>query len=122
MTSSCAGKPLYRQPIGWEPDINDGLRLNIRPFLTAKPKNPGRKDACILRVTPGVKKHSGADRGAEPKREWEDFPWFSAEDDDVAKIDFVGGPEIKGRRYNDFHYTRTFSSVPETRKLAQQKA
>ena len=59
-------KPLYRQPIGWEPDIDDGVRLNIRPFLTAKPKNPGRKDACILRVTPRVKKHAGADRGAEP--------------------------------------------------------
>jgi hypothetical protein len=28
-------KPLERQPIGWEPDLNDGLRLNIRPFVTA---------------------------------------------------------------------------------------
>lgn len=28
-------KPLHRQPIGWEPDLNDGVRLNIRPFVTA---------------------------------------------------------------------------------------
>lgn len=100
-------KPLYRQPIGWEPDIDDGIRLNIRPFLTAKPKNSGRKDGCILRVTPRVKKYA-ADRGAEPHREKEDFPWFWAEDDDVAVEDFAGGPAFKGRRYNDFHYTRAF--------------
>jgi hypothetical protein len=101
-------KPLHRQPIGWEPDIDDGVRINIRPFLTAKPRNSGRRDACILRVTPRVKKHAGADRGAEPLREKEDFPWFWAEDGDVAKTDFAGGPEFEGRRYNDFHYTRAF--------------
>ena len=28
-------KPLDEQPIGWEPDLNDGVRLNIRPFVTA---------------------------------------------------------------------------------------
>src|SRR5207302_3776652 len=28
-------KPLAKQPIGWEPDLNDGVRLNIRPFVTA---------------------------------------------------------------------------------------
>ena len=67
-------KPLHRQPIGWEPDIDDGVRLNIRPFLTAKPRNPGRKDACILRVTPRVKKHAGADRGAEPLSGARGFP------------------------------------------------
>lgn len=101
-------KPLHRLAVGWEPDIDDGVRLNIRPFLTAKPKNPSRKDACILRVTPRVKKHAGADRGAEPHREKQDFPWFWAEDDDVATEDFAGGPTFKGRRYNDFHYTRAF--------------
>ena len=101
-------KPLYRQSIGWEPDIDDGVRLNIRPFLTAKPRNSGRRDACILRVTPRVKKHAGADRGAEPHREKEDFPWFWTDDADVATQNFPGGPKFKGRRYNDFHYTRDF--------------
>ena len=28
-------KALQGQPIGWEPDLNDGVRLNIRPFVTA---------------------------------------------------------------------------------------
>jgi hypothetical protein len=99
-------KPLHCQPIGWEPDIEDGVRLNIRPFLTAKPRNPGRKDACILRVSPRVTKHAGADRGSEPQREREDYPWFWADDSDVVTWDFTGGADFKGRRYNDFHYTR----------------
>lgn len=29
-------KPLAQQPIGWDPDLNDGVRLNIRPFVEAK--------------------------------------------------------------------------------------
>jgi hypothetical protein len=111
-------KSLYRQPIGWEPDIDDGVRLNIRPFLTARPKNSGRRDGCILRVTPRVKRHAGADRGAEPHREKEDFPWFWAEDDDVATVDFAGGPAFKGRRYNDFHYTRAFKQRARDAKEA----
>ena len=28
-------KPLHDQPTGWNPDLNDGVRLNIRPFVTA---------------------------------------------------------------------------------------
>jgi hypothetical protein len=28
-------KALSEQPLGWNPDINDGVRLNIRPFVTA---------------------------------------------------------------------------------------
>jgi hypothetical protein len=28
-------KPLHEQSIGWNPDLNDGVRLNIRPFVTA---------------------------------------------------------------------------------------
>ncbi|WP_024514759.1 SAM-dependent methyltransferase [Bradyrhizobium sp. Tv2a-2] len=109
-------KPLHRQSIGWEPDIDDGIRLNIRPFLTAKPKNSARRDGCILRVTPRVKKHAGADRGAEPKLEKGDFPWFWAEDHDVDTTDFAGGPQFKGRRYNDLHYTRAFKqSARETK-------
>jgi hypothetical protein len=28
-------KPLHQQPIGWNPDLNDGVRLNIRPFVEA---------------------------------------------------------------------------------------
>ena len=28
-------KSLAEQPIGWDPDLNDGVRLNIRPFIEA---------------------------------------------------------------------------------------
>lgn len=28
-------KPLHQQPIGWHADLNDGVRLNIRPFVKA---------------------------------------------------------------------------------------
>ena len=28
-------KPLHEQAMGWEPDLNDGVRLNIRPFVKA---------------------------------------------------------------------------------------
>ena len=28
-------KSLFEQPMGWNPDLNDGVRLNIRPFVTA---------------------------------------------------------------------------------------
>ena len=28
-------KPLNKQPLGWNPDLYDGVRLNIRPFVTA---------------------------------------------------------------------------------------
>lgn len=28
-------KSLAKQPLGWEPDLDDGVRLNIRPFITA---------------------------------------------------------------------------------------
>jgi hypothetical protein len=28
-------KPIEKQPIGWEPDLNDGVRLNIRPWVLA---------------------------------------------------------------------------------------
>lgn len=28
-------KPIEEQPIGWDPDLNDGVRMNIRPFIIA---------------------------------------------------------------------------------------
>jgi len=70
-------KPIYQQPIGWEPDLNDGVRLNIRPWLTASlaPHTKPKKGACILRVTPRIP--FGKDRGKEPARDKTDFPWFA---------------------------------------------
>ena len=46
-------KPIEEQPIGWEPDINDGVRLNIRPFM-ALDLPGGKKGAGILRAKPNI--------------------------------------------------------------------
>jgi hypothetical protein len=46
-------KPPHEQPIGWEPDLNDGVRLNIRPFVQAE----------ILRVKKPSSIHWNKDRG-----------------------------------------------------------
>ena len=47
-------KPRDKQPIGWEPDLNDGVRLNIRPFVTTG----------VLRSRFTI--HWNKDRGANP--------------------------------------------------------
>ena len=66
-------KPIEEQPIGWEPDINDGVRLNIRPFM-AQDIPGGKKGAGILRWKPNIK--WSKDRGKEPSRPNEQYPWF----------------------------------------------
>jgi hypothetical protein len=85
-------KPLSGQPIGWEPDLDDGVRLNIRPFITAE----------VLREQPkGIA--WGKDRGTDPAS----APWFDL------------GPrygEKKGARINGHHL-----SLDEKQK-AQVKA
>lgn len=53
-------KPLNQQPIGWEPDLNDGVRLNIRPFF----------EAGILRKSPNI--NWNKDRG----KDVESAPWY----------------------------------------------
>ena len=95
-------KPLREQPIGWEPDLNDGIRVNIRPFMTARLKGARAANACILRVTPKNIKWE-KDRGKEPHRAKEDFPWFWGWDEET--IDFAGGRAFDGNRWNDLHYT-----------------
>jgi N-6 DNA Methylase len=51
-------KPLEKQPIGWKPDLNDGIRLNIRPFV----------EAGVLRKDPKInwKKDRGKDVASTP--------------------------------------------------------
>ena len=66
-------KPLNKQPIGWEPDLNDGIRLNIRPFM-AQDIPGGKKAAGILRTKPNI--HWRKDRGKEPHQPEDQFPWF----------------------------------------------
>jgi hypothetical protein len=47
-------KSLAEQPMGWEPDLDDGVRMNIRPFV----------EAGILRAKPNIKWDK--DRGKNP--------------------------------------------------------
>ena len=57
-------KPLAEQPIGWQPDIDDGVRINIRPFMAADIEG-GKRGAGILRAKPNL--HWRKDRGKEPR-------------------------------------------------------
>jgi hypothetical protein len=110
-------KPLDQQPIGWAPDINDGVRMNIRPWLTATPHQAGRRDGCILRVTPKIR--YGKDRGKEPLRKKEYFPWFWTWDEKTD--DFGGGAEFDGARWNDPHYSLQAKIKARNQKQEEQK-
>jgi hypothetical protein len=105
-------KPLHKQPNGWNPDINDGVRLNMRPFITAKPINARGKNACILRTTPKV--GWDKDRGKEPHRAKSDFPWFWTWDE--ATADFKGGSAFDGNRWNDCHYSTAAKQAARERQ------
>jgi hypothetical protein len=79
-------KPLAQQPIGWNPDLNDGVRLNIRPFMTVG--DIKKKDAGILRDKPNIK--WGKDRG----KDVESAPWYR------LGLEYDGK---EGDRINDHH-------------------
>lgn len=99
-------KPLSAQPIGWAPDINDGVRVNIRPFIMAK--DMGKKGAGLLRGKPNIKWTK--DRGMEPQslRPKAEFPWFWGCDPETNTThinDYMGGREFTGERWNELHYS-----------------
>ena len=77
-------KPLHEQPIGWEPDLDDGVRLNIRPFMKAE----------VLRHNkpPKLNIHWKKDRGQDVPS----APWY-----DLGPAE-GGNP---GDRINDHHLT-----------------
>jgi len=81
-------KPIEKQPIGWEPDLNDGVRLNIRPFMTVP--DVGKKGAGCLRDKPNI--NWNKDRG----KDVESAPWYT------LGLQY-GGKE--GDRINDHHLT-----------------
>ena len=75
-------KSLSQQAIGWNPDPNDGVRLNIRPFLMAQ--DVGKKGAGVLRSKPNIKWDK--DRGKDVAS----APWYHV---------------FNGDRINDHHLT-----------------
>ncbi len=107
-------KPLKEQPVGWEPDINDGVRLNIRPFM-AEDIPGGKKGAGILRSKPNI--HWRKDRGKEPltrgkrsKPPWlEDDDWDPEDNKELRPREefpwFWRNGEFTGDRVNDLHLT-----------------
>jgi hypothetical protein len=105
-------KPLHEQPIGWNPDINDGVRLNIRPFVAGG-------GAGVLRGKVNVKWTK--DRGKEPEsiRPKAQFPWFWSCPEDEPPVDFAGGAKFTGVRLNDLHYTRDFKEASRRNAGAQ---
>lgn len=117
-------KPLHQQPIGWDPDINDGVRINIRPFLNAPLRAGGKKGTGILRAKPGPIKWT-KDRGQEPFGSKEEFPWFWGWDENSPAMatDFgapvpgapPAGDSFDGNRWNDLHYTRAAKEAARAR-------
>jgi len=71
-------KSKAEQPIGWNPDLNDGVRLNIRPFMTAEVLRHNKKPK--LNIT------WDKDRG----KDVESAPWYKV---------------FRGERINDHHLT-----------------
>ena len=61
-------KPIEEQPIGWNPDLNDGVRLNIRPFMSVP--DVGKKGAGVLREKTNI--NWNKDRG----KDVESAPWY----------------------------------------------
>jgi len=95
-------KPLSQQAIGWHPDLNDGVRLNIRPFLLGG--DVGLKGAGLFRSKPGIViDPAKADRGTEPVRDKTEYPWFWSKEPPTP--DPVPGKEYAGRRWNGVHLT-----------------
>jgi hypothetical protein len=108
-------KPLHQQAIGWDPDLNDGVRINIRPFLAARPLVTRAKNVCILRSTPKIK--WSKDRGKEPFRDKKNYPWYWEWDE--AKQNFDGGDKFDGNRWNDLHYSISAKQAARSRQETQ---
>ena len=114
------------QAVGWKPDINDGVRLNIRPFMNAELRTGGKKGAGILRWNPNIK--WGKDRGKEPQslRPKAEYPWFwscvgdgSIEDRTDYVAEGAGLTQFDGNRWNDLHYSNTCKQVARERAGAE---
>lgn len=103
-------KPIAQQAIGWEPDLNDGVRMNIRPFLMAA--DVGKKGAGVLRARPNIKWEK--DRGKEPSRSKGECPWFWGWNGKTT--DFAGGSTFDGNRWNNLHYSRELKMTARKRK------
>jgi hypothetical protein len=86
-------KPIEQQPVGWHPDVNDGVRVNIRPFLTVS--DVGKRGAGVLRDRPNV--NWNKDRGKDaPSAPWNQL--------------------FNGDRINDHHLTLSQKQLARAHK------
>ena len=140
-------RPLHEQPVGWEPDIDDGVRINIRPFMSAELTRRGRAGAGVLRAKPKIawRKDRGKEALSWPRRGWkpperhddedadaeidddrelrprEDYPWFwgcPGDGTSAERTDFPGGADFDGNRWNDLHYTNAAKRAARSRAQA----
>ena len=113
-------KPLHQQPLGWAP-VNDGVRLNIRPFVLAADMK--QKGAGLLRSKFSVKWTK--DRGKEPEalRPRDQFPWFWScnPENPLHQKDYVAPKTavFDGVRWNDLHYTRSAKEAARRQREAE---
>jgi hypothetical protein len=98
-------KSLAEQPIGWQPDLNDGVRLNIRPFV----------EAGVLAGKVNVK--WGKDRGNDPAVR--DEPLLAEASGELReRLERHGSTE----RHNDLHFRRVEKERARARALQQTGA
>lgn len=116
-------RPLHEQPIGWEPNLDDGVRLNIRPFMRAELQFGGSKGAGVLRAKPqSIKWNKDGGKDLESIRPRHDFPWFftcPGQGSEADRTDYVAPPEAAydGNRWNDLHYTRAAKEKARARRM-----
>jgi hypothetical protein len=121
----CRWKPIYEMPIGWEPDLNDGIKVNIRPFVQASLSRGGKAGAGLLKSKPGSLKWT-TDKGRDPieNRTQDGFPWlWTYADSATSGIDIgvnedgslMNPVEYDGVRRNELHYTRAAKEAARAR-------
>ncbi|MDR1579522.1 MAG: hypothetical protein LBS35_04135 [Synergistaceae bacterium] len=81
-------KPLEKQPAGWAPDIEDGVAINIRPFMSAP--DVRTYGAGVLRNKPRL------DWRADAGKDGKDSPWYN------LAAEYGGNPGIR----INFHHLR----------------
>lgn len=104
-------KSLAAQPVGWQPDLDDGVRINCRPFRLAK-LSRGRVGAGLFRRKFNLKWSN--DGGKEIFKPKEEFPWLWSWDG--RKVDFSGRSKFDGVRWYTCHYSRAYKT--KARKAA----
>ena len=95
-------KPIQEQPTGWNPDLNDGVRMNIRPFLSVP--DVGKRGAGVLRDKP-KSLHWDKDRGSDVPS----APWY--------ELGLQYGGKV-GDRINDHHLTLAEKQAARAKKGA----